>query len=310
MLKLVRPDVIVLDLEMPRMDGLSFLRQLMREDPVPVVVCSGAAGQGSEAALQAIDEGAVEVISKPRLGVREFLEQSGPDLAETVRAAARARRQPVLLPRPPCASAPAPLVGGASGGQVVVAIGASTGGPDALSRILQQMPADGPPIVIVQHMPEGFTAAFAKRLGRMCRLEVKEAETGDAIVPGRALVAPGNRHLRVLGRPGRLRAEVFEGPTVSRHRPSVDVLLRSVASAAGASAVGVVLTGMGDDGSAGLLEMRRAGAATIAQDEATSVVFGMPRSAIACGAAREALPLTQIPESILSLCALQAKAVR
>jgi two-component system chemotaxis response regulator CheB len=300
-MKLARPDVIILDLEMPRMDGLSFLRRLMRDHPLPVVVCSGAVGKGTEAAFQAMDEGAVEVIAKPRIGVRDFLEDSSLELAETVRAAATSRSAGVrALAEGALVAAPAHPRRPALSADVVVAIGASTGGPEALSRILHAMPVEAPPIVVVQHMPKGFTAAFAARLARTCTIDVKEAETGDKMLPGRALIAAGDRHLRVVGRAGRLRAEVADGPPVSRHRPSVDVLFRSVAEAVGAAAVGVVLTGMGDDGAAGLLEMRGAGGRTIAQDEATSVVFGMPRSAIARGAATQVVPLGRIAEAILT----------
>jgi two-component system chemotaxis response regulator CheB len=297
-----RPDVILLDLEMPRMDGLSFLRKIMAEDPIPVVVCSGAVGRGTDKALQAIDEGAVELVAKPRLGVRGFLEDSALMLAETVRAAAGARRPP----SPPPPRHPGPAAGDPSRAIVQAtprrlgALGASTGGTEALRIILQAMPADGPPVVIVQHMPEAFTRAFAARLDRLCQMEVREARDGDRVAPGRALVAPGNRHLVVRGRPGRYEAGVVDGDPVSRHRPSVDVLFRSVAETAGPEAVGVILTGMGSDGSAGLLEMRRRGAFTIAQDEASAVVFGMPRNAIACGAAEGVLPLENIAATVLA----------
>jgi two-component system chemotaxis response regulator CheB len=299
-MRLARPDVIILDLEMPRMDGLSFLRRLMRDDPVPVVICSGAVGKGTEAAFQAIEEGAVEVIAKPRIGVRDFLEDSSLELAETVRAAATSRRPTMRAPEEPRVAPPPSPRRTTPPADAVVAIGASTGGPEALSRVLHAMPEDAPPIVVVQHMPKGFTAAFAARLARTCTIAVKEAETGDRLSPGRALIAAGDQHLRVVGRAGHLRAEVADGPPVSRHRPSVDVLFNSVAEGVGSAAVGVLLTGMGDDGAAGLLEMRRAGGRTIAQDEATSVVFGMPRSAIARGAAMQVLPLERIAEAILT----------
>ena len=305
-----RPDVIVLDLEMPRMDGMTFLRKIMREDPIPVVVCSGYAGSGSEAALHALDEGAVEVLAKPKIGVSQFLQESAVTFADAVRAAAHARRVPRLrvepkrsadavLParafRPP----PAGGAGGSGGIGRVVAIGASTGGTEAIHRILEALPESCPPILIVQHMPEGFTAAFARRLDASCRIRVAEAADGDEVLPGRALVAPGNRHLLLSRRDGRSVVEVRDGPLVSRHRPSVDVLFRSVAQVAGPAAVGALLTGMGNDGAAGLLEMRQAGAATFAQSEETCVVFGMPREAVALGAAGEILPLEEIAPALL-----------
>ena len=308
----VRPDVIVLDIEMPRMDGLTFLRSVMAsEDPVPVVVCSSLAAAGTDVALQALEDGAVAVVEKPRLGVRDFLYEQSNQLAETVRDAAltRVRRRgrivegvpprqtaDVVLP----ARRPSPL---AVTTDKVVAIGASTGGTEALRLILESMPPDAPGIVIVQHMPEGFTRAFADRLNKTCRIEVKEAESGDRVHPGRALVAHGNRHL-LVGRSGATyRVDLIEGPPVSRHRPSVDVLFRSVAQAAAANAVGVLLTGMGRDGAAGLREMKDAGASTLAQDEASCVVFGMPKEAIAAGAVDEVAPLGRMAERILETAA-------
>lgn len=303
-----RPDVILLDLEMPRMDGLTFLRKIMSEDPIPVVVCSGLATKGTEAAIRALEEGAVEVLAKPQLGVREFVHDSAATLIETIRAAAEVRvrrRAPapttiprhsadiVLAPRPPLIPAPR------SRADVVVAIGASTGGTEALRALLQELPEDSPPLLIVQHMPERFTAAFARRLDECSKIEVKEAETGDRVCRSRALIAPGNRHLVLRRRDAHYVVELVDGPPVCRHRPSVDVLFRSVAQAAGASAVGVILTGMGDDGAEGLREMRQAGATTIAQDERTSVVFGMPGEAIRRGAAAEVLPLSEIAPALL-----------
>ena len=299
-----RPDVIVLDLEMPRMDGLTFLHKLMEEDPVPVVVCSGLAAAGMRGAVRAIEEGAVAVVAKPKLGPGGFLHDSRVMLVDAVRGAAQARvrrRRPASSASGRPAAAGAPGAGVAGGDDRVVAIGASTGGPETLRAILEAMPSSCPGIVIVQHMPEGFTRAFAERLDQICRIEVKEAGDGDTVRPGRALLAPGNRHV-VLARPGGgYVVEVRPGPLVSRHRPSVDVLFRSVARAAGARAVGVLLTGMGDDGADGLLAMKRAGAVTIAQDEATSVVFGMPREAAARGAADEVLPVEAIAPAILRL---------
>jgi two-component system chemotaxis response regulator CheB len=299
-----RPDVIVLDLEMPRMDGLSFLRRVMSEDPLPVVVCSGVAGRGTEAALQAMEEGAVEVIGKPKLAVREFLKESAILLVDAVRGAAAARLRPrrtSMRTRPLAgATPPAPAFRALSvTTDKVVAIGASTGGTEALCEILQAMPPGGPGMVIVQHMPEVFTRSFAERLDRLCRVEVKEAATGDRVTAGRALVAPGNRHTVVVRSGSHYQVEVRDGLLVSRHRPSVDVLFGSVAQAAGPNALGVILTGMGDDGADGLLRMRLAGAATIAQDEESCVVFGMPKAAIDRGAADSVFPLAGIPGAIL-----------
>lgn len=298
-----RPDVILLDLEMPRMDGLTFLRELMREEePVPVVVCSGLAGPGSELAVRALQEGAVEIIPKPTLGVGEFLRESRARLLESLRSAARARARlarhgpPVKAEPEPRERPVGPLLKVTT--DKVVAVGASTGGTEALRQLLEPMPPDCPGIVIVQHMPEQFTSAFAKRLNQLCRIEVKEAEHGDAVRQGRALIAPGNRHLRVKRTGGHYQVEVLDGGRVSGHKPSVDVLFQSVARAAGGNAVGVLLTGMGDDGADGLLAMRQAGAATIAQDEASCVVFGMPRAAIERGAVDEVLPLGAICEAV------------
>ncbi len=300
-----RPDVIVLDLEMPRMDGLTFLQRIMAQDPIPVVVCSGLAGPGTEAALHALEEGAVDVVAKPRLGVKGFLEDSARRIVQVVRAAGEARvrrRTPrpapfrrldadAVLPRKPSVIRQTT--------HKVVVVGASTGGTEALRQLLEAMPPDAPGIAVVQHMPEVFTAQFAKRLDQTCRIEVREARGDDRLVPGRALIAPGNRHM-VVRRSGALYfVDVVDGPPVSLHRPSVDVLFRSAAQAAGSNAVGVILTGMGDDGASGLAEMKAEGARTIAQDEATSVVFGMPKEAIARGAVDEVLPLPRIAAAIL-----------
>jgi len=309
-----RPHVIVLDLEMPEMDGLSFLERVMADDPIPVVICSGLAARGTEAAFRAIEAGAVAVIEKPRLGVKGFLHDSAVMLRDTVVAAVGARLRPRLPPRPsaPVATAEALLPLTKSSAlrtttDKVVAIGASTGGTEALRTILEAMPPDAPGLLIVQHMPEAFTRAFAERLDRSCRIEVKEAADGDRVLEGRALIAPGNRHLLLKRSGGHYAVEVKDGPLVSRHRPSVDVLFRSVAVTAGANAVGVILTGMGDDGVAGLQEMKQAGAATLAQDEASCVVFGMPKEAIERGAADEVVGLEQMAPVMLRRVAELAK---
>ncbi|HUL59188.1 MAG TPA: chemotaxis response regulator protein-glutamate methylesterase [Anaeromyxobacteraceae bacterium] len=304
-----RPDAILLDIEMPRMDGLTFLQRIMSDDPLPVVVCSGLAGPGSDVALQALDLGAVDIVAKPRLGVKGFLEGSAERLVQVVRAAVQARvqRRPAPPPVPVRRSADAvvppraPLIRDTT--HKVVVVGASTGGTEALRQLLEGMPPDAPGIAIVQHMPEAFTGQFAKRLDQTCRIEVKEACSNDRLVSGRALVAPGNHHL-VVRRSGALYfVDVVEGPPVSLHRPSVDVLFRSAAQAAGRNAVGVILTGMGDDGAEGMLELKQVGAHTIAQDEQTSVVFGMPKEAIERGGVDQVLPLGLIAPALLKWAA-------
>jgi two-component system, chemotaxis family, protein-glutamate methylesterase/glutaminase len=307
-----RPDVIVLDLEMPRMSGLAFLRKIMSESPIPVVVCSAYVGDRAALGLQALDEGALELVAKPNIGVREFLYESAVLLIDAIHAAAKSkvkqrRYKPQTVPSvftadavlPPRSSFSTPLSGAG-----LVAIGASTGGTEALRLILEAMPKDAPAIVVVQHMPEGFTAAFAKRLNQTCKVHVKEAVQHDPVVGGRVLIAPGNRHMIVRRTNAGYHAEVMDGPLVSRHRPSVDVLFRSTAQSAGSNAIGVILTGMGSDGARGLLEMKNAGALTIAQDEKSCIVFGMSKEAIECGAVRAVAPLQAIPEMILkgALC--------
>lgn len=301
-----RPDVIITDLEMPRMDGLTFLRKIMAESPVPVVICSGLATKGTELALRALEEGAVEVISKPKLGVREFLHESAVLLLDAVWSAAEARivpRQTFAVSKRLTADAvlPLPRKSTESPCPGLIALGASTGGTEALRIFLSAMPPNCPPIVVVQHMPENFTRAFADRLNRECVIQVKEANDGIKLQNGLAIVAPGNFHA-VVNRSGpSLVVNIIDGPLVSRHRPSVDVLFRSVAVSAGRKAVGVIMTGMGDDGAQGLLEMKQSGAATIAQDKASCVVFGMPREAIARGATDLVLPLELIPQQALDL---------
>jgi len=298
------PDVVLLDLEMPRMDGMTFLRKLMGENPLPVVICSGLTGPHTHAAIRALENGAVDIITKPTIGVRGFLEESAVLLEDTVRAAAAARVRKSRRRQDPSANmshakGPSSLPSASTNREKVIAIGASTGGTEALLHLFERMPQDCPGIVAVQHMPEGFTAAFARRLNDNCAIEVREAADGDQLVPGRAYIAPGNRHTFVRRMGPTYFLEVRDGALVSRHRPSVNVLFRSAAQAAGPDAVGVLLTGMGDDGADGLLEMKRASAFTIAQDEATCIVFGMPREAILLGAADEVLPLHRIPQAML-----------
>ncbi|MEH3124210.1 MAG: chemotaxis response regulator protein-glutamate methylesterase [Sphingomonas phyllosphaerae] len=308
------PDVITLDVEMPRMDGITFLRRLMAQCPVPVVMCSSLVEEGSDTLLQALEAGAVDVILKPRVGVADHLAEAHLMIRETVKGAARARLGARRTARG--ADAPAqklsadavlpPPTGRAMSKttEMVVCIGASTGGTEALREVLEELPANSPGIVIVQHMPESFTRAFARRLDGLCQVDVKEAEDGDTVMRGRVLIAPGGLRHTMLERQGaRYVVSVKEGPLVSRHRPSVDVLFRSAARNAGANAVGIIMTGMGDDGARGLLEMKTAGARTFAQDEETSVVFGMPKEAIARGAADRVVPLGRIARELLQATA-------
>jgi two-component system, chemotaxis family, protein-glutamate methylesterase/glutaminase len=300
------PDVITLDIEMPRMDGLTFLQKIMTQHPIPVVICSSLAQEGAESTLRALEYGAVDIVAKPRLGSKQFLEDSRVTLCEAVKAAAAARLR-VLRPKhvvEPKLTADAVLPR-ATGAMIettekVVAIGASTGGTEALSVLLESLPADSPGIVIVQHMPEMFTRAFANRLNGLCSITVKEAESNDTVLRGRALIAPGNHHMLLKRSGARYYVEVKDGPLVSRHRPSVDVLFRSAARYAGPNAIGVILTGMGDDGARGMSEMKNAGAATIAQDEETCVVFGMPNEAIKRNAVDKVLPLPSVAGAILA----------
>jgi two-component system chemotaxis response regulator CheB len=300
------PDVITLDIEMPRMDGLTFLQKIMTQHPVPVVICSSLAEEGAQSTLKALEYGAVDIIAKPHVGSKQFLEDSRIALCQSVKAAAGAQLR-VLHPRravEPKLTADAilspPTHAMAETTEKVVAIGASTGGTEALKTLLEVLPPDAPGIVIVQHMPEMFTRAFANRLDGLCSITVKEAETNDTVLRGRALIAPGNHHLLLKRSGARYYVDIKEGPLVCRHRPSVDVLFRSAARYAGQNAVGVILTGMGDDGASGMLEMKQAGAVTIAQDEATCVVFGMPREAIKRCAVDKVLPLPVIAGAILS----------
>jgi len=300
------PDVITLDIEMPRMDGLTFLQKIMRQHPIPVVICSTLAEEGAQSTLKALEYGAVDIIAKPRLGTKQFLEESSMILCQAVKAAAGAH---VRVPSPsravePKLTADASL-SRATGAMLqttekVVVIGASTGGTEALRAMLEVLPPDAPGMVIVQHMPEVFTRAFANRLDTLCQISVKEAESNDTVLRGRALIAPGNHHALLKRSGARYYVDIKDGPLVCRHRPSVDVLFRSAARYAGKNAVAVIMTGMGDDGARGMLEMKEAGAATIAQDEATSVVFGMPNEAIKLGAVDEILPLKAIAKAILA----------
>ncbi len=308
-----KPDVIMLDIEMPRMDGLTFLHKIMSQHPMPVVICSSLTADGAETTFRALELGAVEIILKPRLGAKQFLEDSRIRICDAVRAAAMAKlkrfsvKEHKIVPKL-TADAVIPRATGRSMIQTterVIVVGASTGGTEALRIFLEAMPLDAPGIVIVQHMPEHFTAAFAKRLDRICRISVKEAEDNDTVIRGRALIAPGNRHTLLKRSGARYYVEVKDGPLVCRHRPSVDVLFRSAARYAATNAVGVIMTGMGDDGAKGMLELKDAGAFTIAQDEATSVVFGMPHEAIKLGGVSRVLPLAGIAAEVIKRTALQ-----
>jgi two-component system chemotaxis response regulator CheB len=304
------PDVITLDIEMPRMDGLTFLEKIMQQHPIPVVICSTLAGAGSDTALAALEMGAVEIISKPKLGAREFFEESRIRICDIIKSAARARvvkARPSRLVATPKLTADAVLPKPASKAliqttETVVVVGASTGGTEALREFLEAMPLDAPGIVIVQHMPEEFTARFAQRLDQTCRITVKEAKEDDSVIPGQALIAPGNRHLLLKRSGARYYVELKDGPLVSRHRPAVDVLFRSAARYGGKNVIGVIMTGMGDDGAKGMLEMKEAGAFTIAQDEASCVVFGMPAEAIKAGAVDRVMPLDGIASEVVSRC--------
>ena len=311
MMRTAKPDVLTLDLEMPRMDGLTFLRKLMSQHPLPVVICSSLAREGCETTLQALEAGAVEIITKPVLGTREFLEEARIQICDTVKAAARAgvrrRRADAAVNRGPepkrTADAMLPPVNRRpthETTQQVVVVGASTGGTEALLVFLEKLPEDAPGLVIVQHMPENFTRSFAQRLDGLCRIHVREAAHGDTVLDGQALIAPGGRHTLLQRSGARYYVEVKDGPLVSRHRPSADVLFRSAARAAGRNAVGVILTGMGDDGARGIKEMHDVGAHTLAQDEASCVVFGMPKEAIALGAVDKVLPLEALPLAVLA----------
>jgi two-component system chemotaxis response regulator CheB len=305
------PDVITLDIEMPRMDGLTFLQKLMAQHPMPVVICSSLAEDGCETTLRALELGAVDFITKPKLGTKLYLEESRIGICDTVKAAAGVRgpkSNHTLSKIQPKLTADAVIAKGSGRAMIqtterIVAVGASTGGTEALREFLEVLPVDCPGIVIVQHMPEKFTAAFAKRLDSICAVQVKEAEDGDTVIRGRALIAPGNRHTLLKRSGARYYVEVKDGPLVSRHRPSVDVLFRSVARYAGSNAVGVIMTGMGDDGALGMAEMKEAGATNLAQDESTCVVFGMPAEAIKHGGVHKVLPLGSLAQEALRLCA-------
>jgi two-component system chemotaxis response regulator CheB len=341
------PDVITLDIEMPRMDGLTFLKKIMSQHPIPVVIISSLTVKGTETAMRALELGAVDIITKPNMSTKEFIEESRIRITDAVKGAAKARLRrlsysgtqtlpPQTSPPPvtpsetrnqpiqPTTPSPArrtfasepiqvqpklssdavlPFVKGQAmlkTTEMVIAVGASTGGTEALREFLMALPPDSPGIVIVQHMPEHFTRSFAERLNELCQISVKEAANNDTIIRGRALIAPGNHHM-ILKRSGaRYYVEINNGPLVNRHRPSVDILFRSAAMYAGGNTLGIIMTGMGDDGARGLLELRESGATTVAQDEKSCVVFGMPKEAIKLGAAQHILPLNQIAQFVIN----------
>ncbi|MFW6329041.1 MAG: protein-glutamate methylesterase/protein-glutamine glutaminase [Alkalispirochaetaceae bacterium] len=327
-LQSVVPDVITLDIEMPRMDGLSFLQKLMHQHPIPVVVCSSMAERGSGNALKALDYGAVDIIEKPKAGTKAWIEESKVRIGDAIRAAKAAKVDKLpgvsksapgtgskQAPPPPAGlrqvqpklNADAVLSRGTKRDYAIettdriVVVGASTGGTEALKTFLDALPLDAPGVVVVQHMPENFTRAFAERLNSICEVTVKEAQSNDSVIRGHVLIAPGNKHILLKRSGARYYVEVRDGPLVSRHRPSVEVLFRSAARYAGKNAVGIIMTGMGDDGARGMEEMKEAGAYNIAQDEATSVVFGMPNEAIKRNAVDKVLPLDRIAGHMLSL---------
>lgn len=305
------PDVIILDIEMPRMDGITFLRQLMSERPTPVVICSTLTERGAETTMQAMAAGAVEIITKPKAGLKQFLQDSRQTLVDAIKAAASARLSRMADARRP---GPEPILAKLNADSVlpksppgklfsttdrVVAIGTSTGGTQALEQVLTRLPVSAPGIVVVQHMPAQFTRAFAERLNGLCQIAVKEAQHNDRVMPGQALIAPGGLHMMLRRSGAQYRVEVRDGPVVSRHKPSVDVLFRSVASAAGPNALGIIMTGMGDDGARGLLEMRQAGASTLGQNESSCVVYGMPKEANKLGAVMREVDLAELPKCIM-----------
>jgi len=329
LIKRHNPDVLTLDVEMPRMDGLDFLEKLMRLRPMPVVMVSSLTERGNEITLRALELGAVDFVTKPKIGIRDGMLDYAEKLADKVRAAARARvRQISHAAHAPHAATP----GGASAQHApapaarthapmldnplistekLLIVGASTGGTEAIRELLMPLPPDAPAVLIAQHMPPGFTQSFAQRLNTLCRIAVKEAEHGERVLPGHAYIAPGHSHLLLARSGANYVAHLSDEPPVNRHRPSVDVLFRSAAQHAGKNAIGVILTGMGRDGAAGLLDMRRAGAYTLAQDEASCIVFGMPREAIALGAADEIAPLAEMSRRVLArLAAMGERAHR
>ncbi len=302
MIRDLSPDVLTLDIEMPRMDGLEFLEKLMRLRPTPVVMVSSLTSLGADATLRALELGAIDFVAKPKLGIEQGLLDYARELTDKIRIAAQARLQGRPTPGAPQRQ-PSPARSLASTEKLIM-IGASTGGTEAIREVLAAMPPDSPGILITQHMPPGFTKSFADRLDKICRISVKEAEHGERVLPGHAYIAPGNRHLMLTKNGANYQTALSDDPPVNRHRPSVDVLFRSAAKVAGPSVLGVMLTGMGKDGATAMHEMRVAGSYNFAQDEASCVVFGMPREAINAGAVHEVLPLSEMTSHIMARLAL------
>lgn len=305
LIKKHNPDVLTLDVEMPKMDGLDFLEKLMRLRPMPVLMVSSLTERGSEITMRALELGAIDFVTKPKISIQTGMREYADMIADKIRAAARARIAPRTVAQAaasaPLASLRSPLISS----EKLIIIGASTGGTEAIREFLMQMPSDCPGILIAQHMPEGFTSSFAKRLDSLCKISVIESAGNERVLPGHAYIAPGHSHLMLVRSGANYMTRIEQSPPVNRHRPSVDVLFRSAAQAAGKNAVGVILTGMGKDGAAGMLDMRQAGAHNFAQDEASCVVFGMPREAIAIGAAHEVGPLGALPRMVLEHLASQ-----
>ncbi|SFD45271.1 protein-glutamate methylesterase/protein-glutamine glutaminase [Massilia yuzhufengensis] len=305
LIKRHNPDVLTLDVEMPKMDGLDFLEKLMRLRPMPVLMVSSLTERGSEITMRALELGAVDFVTKPKIsiqtGMREYTELIADKIRAASRARIRARTVQAGAPMPQLSALRSPLISS----EKLIIIGASTGGTEAIREFLMQMPSDCPGILIAQHMPEGFTSSFAKRLDTLCKISVVESQGNERVLPGHAYIAPGHSHLLLTRSGANYMTKIEQSPPVNRHRPSVDVLFRSAAEAAGKNAVGVILTGMGKDGAAGMLDMRHAGAHNFAQDEASCVVFGMPREAIALGAAHEVGPLQALPGMVLEHLASQ-----
>ncbi|HWR77130.1 MAG TPA: chemotaxis response regulator protein-glutamate methylesterase [Thiobacillus sp.] len=304
LIKQTNPDVLTLDVEMPKMDGLEFLEKLMRLRPMPVVMVSSLTERGSEITMRALELGAVDFVTKPKMSIQSGMLEYADLIAEKIRIAARANIKPrVKVQGQADGISLAPLRNPLTSSEKLIIIGASTGGTEAIKDFLIQLPSDCPGILITQHMPEGFTRSFANRLDKLCKISVKEAEGGERVLPGHAYLAPGHSHLLLVRSGANYMTKLDQGPPVNRHRPSVDVLFSSAAVAAGKNAVGVILTGMGKDGAAGMLEMKKAGAYNVAQDEASCVVFGMPKEAIAIGATHDVGPLHELPGRVLQFFA-------
>ena len=305
------PDVILLDVEMPRMDGITFLKQIMKEHPTPVVMCSTLTEKGAETTMQAMSSGAVEIVTKPKIGVKGFLTESANEIVNAVKAASKAKfgkstssKTPAVNDIKPKLNADVMLKSAENSAMLrtterIIAIGTSTGGTSALEKVLTCLPRVSPGIVIVQHMPGAFTAAFANRLNGLCQVTVKEAVDGESLLSGHAYIAPGDKHMLIQRSGAVYKINIKDGPLVSRHKPSVDVLFRSVAQVAGQNAMGIIMTGMGDDGALGLLEMKQAGSETLAENEASCVVYGMPKEAVKKGAVGRELGLNAIPQALM-----------